>query len=202
MNRGGIESDVTVTQIDANTFRMISGTALHSHDMAWLTDHLPADGSVILEGYNGIANLFWHLGTIGTRISWHTNQRRPLHESNAISEHAEAQIGEIPVQWCGSHLLENLVMKLYAPVGKWIWPYGKCYGRRASHSVWLPAVIKPSIHLRAEKGYLYWGADITPDETPHEAGLSFAVCKRKRVSRKESAVESHAEEKTGNDHLG
>ena len=29
--------------------------------------------------------------------------------------------------------------------------------------------------LRLEKGYLVWGADITPDETPYEAGLGFAV---------------------------
>jgi 4-methylaminobutanoate oxidase (formaldehyde-forming) len=29
--------------------------------------------------------------------------------------------------------------------------------------------------LRLEKGYRVWAADITPDETPHEAGLSFAV---------------------------
>jgi glycine cleavage system aminomethyltransferase T len=29
--------------------------------------------------------------------------------------------------------------------------------------------------LRLEKGYRVWGADITPDETPFEAGLDFAV---------------------------
>jgi 4-methylaminobutanoate oxidase (formaldehyde-forming) len=29
--------------------------------------------------------------------------------------------------------------------------------------------------MRLEKGYLVWGADITPDETPYEAGLGFAV---------------------------
>ena len=29
--------------------------------------------------------------------------------------------------------------------------------------------------LRLEKGYRVWGADITPDETPDEAGLGFAV---------------------------
>jgi 4-methylaminobutanoate oxidase (formaldehyde-forming) len=31
--------------------------------------------------------------------------------------------------------------------------------------------------LRLEKGYRVWGADITPDETPFEAGLGFAVRK-------------------------
>jgi 4-methylaminobutanoate oxidase (formaldehyde-forming) len=29
--------------------------------------------------------------------------------------------------------------------------------------------------LRLEKGYRVWGADITPDEMPYEAGLDFAV---------------------------
>jgi glycine cleavage system aminomethyltransferase T len=29
--------------------------------------------------------------------------------------------------------------------------------------------------LRLEKGYRHWGSDITPDDTPFEAGLDFAV---------------------------
>ena len=29
--------------------------------------------------------------------------------------------------------------------------------------------------LRVEKGYRVWGADITPDETPHEGGVGFTV---------------------------
>jgi 4-methylaminobutanoate oxidase (formaldehyde-forming) len=29
--------------------------------------------------------------------------------------------------------------------------------------------------LRLEKGYRVWGADVTPDDTPDEAGLAFAV---------------------------
>jgi glycine cleavage system aminomethyltransferase T len=29
--------------------------------------------------------------------------------------------------------------------------------------------------LRVEKGYRVWGADITPDETPEEAGIGFTV---------------------------
>jgi 4-methylaminobutanoate oxidase (formaldehyde-forming) len=29
--------------------------------------------------------------------------------------------------------------------------------------------------LRLEKGYRVWGSDVTPDESPYEAGLAFAV---------------------------
>jgi 4-methylaminobutanoate oxidase (formaldehyde-forming) len=34
--------------------------------------------------------------------------------------------------------------------------------------------------LRLEKRYLYWGSDITPDYTPYEAGLGFAVSLKKK----------------------
>jgi 4-methylaminobutanoate oxidase (formaldehyde-forming) len=36
--------------------------------------------------------------------------------------------------------------------------------------------------LRLEKGYRYWSADITPDYTPYEAGLGFAVALNKDVN--------------------
>ena len=45
--------------------------------------------------------------------------------------------------------------------------------------------------LRAEKGYLYWGSDISPDETPFEAGLSFAVAKDKEFYGKPGPHQSH-----------
>ena len=34
--------------------------------------------------------------------------------------------------------------------------------------------------LRLEKRYLYWGSDITPDYTPYEAGLGFAVSLKRK----------------------
>ena len=43
--------------------------------------------------------------------------------------------------------------------------------------------------LRTEKGYLYWGSDITPEETPFEAGLNFAVAKNKEFNGKKALLE-------------
>jgi 4-methylaminobutanoate oxidase (formaldehyde-forming) len=39
----------------------------------------------------------------------------------------------------------------------------------------LPGGYKAIDSLRLEKGYRVWAADITPDDTPHEAGLGFCV---------------------------
>jgi glycine cleavage system aminomethyltransferase T len=49
-----------------------------------------------------------------------------------------------------------------------VWESGKEHGLVAGG-------YKAIDSLRLEKGYRVWGADITPDETPHEAGLDFAV---------------------------
>jgi glycine cleavage system aminomethyltransferase T len=39
----------------------------------------------------------------------------------------------------------------------------------------IPAGYRAIDSLRVEKGYLAWGADITPEEDPFQAGLGFAV---------------------------
>ena len=49
--------------------------------------------------------------------------------------------------------------------------------------------------MRLEKGYRYWSADITPDYTPYEAGLGFAVALNKSVDfmGKQALVKQKAE---------
>ena len=44
--RGGIECDFTVTRLGAERFRIVTGTAFGQHDVAWIRQHAPADGSV------------------------------------------------------------------------------------------------------------------------------------------------------------
>jgi 4-methylaminobutanoate oxidase (formaldehyde-forming) len=45
--------------------------------------------------------------------------------------------------------------------------------------------------LRLEKGYRVWAADITPDETPFEAGLGFCVRKQNRTFIGADALDEH-----------
>ena len=44
--RGGIECDFTVTRLAEDRFRIVTGTAFGQHDLAWLRQHAPRDGSV------------------------------------------------------------------------------------------------------------------------------------------------------------
>ena len=53
-------------------------------------------------------------------------------------------------------------------------PLGHALGGRARARL-VAGGYKAIDSLRLEKGYRVWGADITPDDTPFEAGLGFAV---------------------------
>ena len=44
--KGGIECDFTVTRLGDDRFRIVTGTAFGQHDLAWLRQHAPEDGSV------------------------------------------------------------------------------------------------------------------------------------------------------------
>ena len=47
--RGGIECDFTVTRLADDRFRIVTGTAFGRHDLAWIRQHAPDDGSVLVE---------------------------------------------------------------------------------------------------------------------------------------------------------
>jgi 4-methylaminobutanoate oxidase (formaldehyde-forming) len=68
----------------------------------------------------------------------------------------------------------ELGWELYAPTefGVALWDTLVEAGR--PHGL-TPAGYRAIDALRLEKGYRVWSSDITPDETPYEAGLGFAV---------------------------
>lgn len=186
--RGGIESDVTITQINANTFRMISGTALHSHDMAWLRDHLPNDGSVVLKDVTAALTCFGIWGPSTREMLSKLTEQDLSTDAMPFLSMRKTTIGDIPVELVRVTFVGELGYEIYAPVKKglalWklLWEAGQVFGLVACG-------YKAIDSLRAEKGYLYWGSDMSPDETPFEAGLGFAVAKNKFFLGKKALME-------------
>lgn len=186
--RGGIESDITITQIDATTFRMISGTALHGHDMAWLADHLPPDSSVTLKDLTASLTCFGLWGpSVREMLSKIANQDLSTMAMPFLTMR-NTYIGEFEVQLVRVTFVGEFGYEIYAPVEKgmalwnFLWKSGQEFSMVACG-------YKAIDSLRAEKGYLYWGSDISPDETPFEAGLGFAVAKEKEFLGKKALFE-------------
>ena len=46
--RGGIECDLTVTRLGGDRFRLVTGTAFGTHDLAWIRGHLTDGEDVVV----------------------------------------------------------------------------------------------------------------------------------------------------------
>ncbi len=86
----------------------------------------------------------------------------------------ELAVGRVPCLALRVTYVGELGWELYCPsefgLALWdtIWDAGQQHGLVAGG-------YKAIDSLRLEKGYRVWGADITPEDTPFEAGLGFAV---------------------------
>jgi glycine cleavage system aminomethyltransferase T len=101
----------------------------------------------------------------------------------------ELTVGDVPARALRVTYVGELGWELYCPaehgMALWgaLWEAGEPYGMVAGG-------YRAIDSLRVEKGYRVWGADITPDETPHEAGLGFAVKGDKDFLGREALLEA------------
>ncbi len=174
-DRGGMVADVTVTRLAGDRFRVITGAGYVASDLAWLSaQHAADDGPVSIRDVSG------DLGTIGL---WGPRSRDILGAttSDDVGEPAlplrqvrEIRIGSAPVlaariSYAGELGWELTVDPSWAIV---VWDRLRAAGEAAGLE---PIGYRALDSLRMEKGYRYFGTDLTMLETPFDAGLGAFV---------------------------
>jgi 4-methylaminobutanoate oxidase (formaldehyde-forming) len=172
--RGGIECDFTVTRLADERFRIVTGTAFGQHDLAWIRQHAPDDGSVQVEDETSAYACF---GIWGPRAREILQPLTPADLSNEAFSYMRARelaIGRVPCLALRVTYVGELGWELYcrSELGLALWDTVWEAGRE--HDL-VAGGYKAIDSLRLEKGYRVWGADITPEDTPFEAALGFAV---------------------------
>lgn len=172
--RGGIECDFTVTRLASDRFLIVTGTAFGNHDLGWITKNAPTDGSVILGNVTGG---YACLGLWGPRARDILASTTKDDLSDAAFPYMTARqvtVGNVPALALRVTYVGELGWELYPTMeyglALWdtLWEAGRPHGLVACGYRAIDA-------LRIEKGYRVWSSDITPEETPYEAGLGFAV---------------------------
>ena len=167
--RGGIECDFTVTRLGEERYRIVTGTAFGQHDLSWIREHAP-DGVAV----DDVTSTYACLGLWGPAARAILGPLSTDSLDFPYMRSRELSIGSIPCLALRVTYVGELGWELYCPtefgLGLWdtIWAGGAEHGLVAGG-------YKAIDSLRLEKGYRVWGADITPDDTPYEAGLGFAV---------------------------
>jgi len=172
--RGGIECDLTVTRLAADHFRIITGTAFGRHDLAWIRQHLPADGSVRVDDVTSQYCCLAIQGPLSREVLQSVCEEDLSNEAFPYMSAQSLSIGHVPVLAYRVTYVGELGWELYT---------GMEYGARLWDVLWqagcghgmVAAGYRAIDSLRLEKGYRYWSVDITPLENPFEAGLGFAV---------------------------
>jgi 4-methylaminobutanoate oxidase (formaldehyde-forming) len=169
--RGGIECDFTVTRVDEQRFQIVTGTAFGGHDLGWIRRHLPNDGSVNVSDTTAAWACFGLWGP-AARAVLGALADDPLEFPYMTMR--ELTVAGVPVRAFRVTFVGEHGWELYCPpeYGPRLWSALAEEGR--PHGV-LSGGYRAIDSLRLEKGYRVWGADITADETPLEAGLGFCV---------------------------
>ncbi|ATN35727.1 FAD-dependent oxidoreductase [Rhizobium sp. ACO-34A] len=178
--RGGIEADLTVARLGEDRFYIVTGTGFRTHDFGWIADHVPAGAKVEMAD---VTEDWGTLSLMGPKARDVLAAVTAADVSNVAFPFGHAR--EITIAGSVMRALRityvgELGWELHVPIAAIgevfdaLMAAGQRFGVK-------PVGYRALESLRLEKGYRAWGSDITPNDTPLEAGLGFAVKLRRNA---------------------
>ncbi len=172
--RGGIEADVTVTRLSESAFLVVSAATSQTRDFSWLTRHIPDDAHAIAVDVTSGLPMLGLMGPRSRALLSVLSGGDLSNEDFPFATSRELEIGYARVRANRITYVGELGYELYVPaefaahVFEQVVQAGADFGLRHGGYFAINS-------LRMEKGYRHWGHDIGEEDTPLEAGLSFAV---------------------------
>ncbi len=178
--RGGIECDLTVARLAKDEFYLVSGTGFRTHDSAWIRSQILADEKVELHDITEEWATFSLMGPLAREVLALVTENDLENENFPFGTCRNIEIKEelapdvpavlaLRVTYVGElgwelHLPRDSAESVYDVLME-----------AGKNSGIANAGYRAIESLRLEKSYRAWGADITADTTPFEAGLGWAV---------------------------
>jgi glycine cleavage system aminomethyltransferase T len=169
---GGIVADLTVTRLDEDRFRLVTGAAAVDSDRGWLELH--ADGNVEIRDVSDELAVIGIWGPRARDVLTAAGGDDVSGEALPFSHAREIAVGPASTFAQRITFVGELGFELYvAP--EWavqIWDRLMAAGREHGIRAGGYRVLES---LRIEKGYRYFGTDLTGSDTPYEGGVGFCV---------------------------
>jgi len=179
--RGGFESDLTVTRLTADAYLVVTGSAQGTRDLDWIRRHLPAGARATVTEVTGAYAVLGLMGPRSRELLARVSDADLGPGAFPFLTSREIAIGQATARASRVTYVGELGWELYVPVEQAGLVYdelakaGRDLGLRDAGYYALDS-------LRMEKAYRAWGREVTIDDTPWEAGLGFAVRLDKPVS--------------------
>jgi len=176
--QGGIEADLTVTRISETSFMVVTAGATEQRDFNWLQSYIPKDAHAVLTNVTSSYAVISLMGPKSRELMSTLTDADMSNEAFPFATSQEIYMGYAKVRASRITFVGELGWEIYIPsefaqsVYDFIIEKGKVFNLKHAGYHALNS-------LRMEKGYRHWSHDITIDDTPIEAGLSFAVSFKK-----------------------
>ena len=172
--RGGFESDLTVTRLAADAYLIVTGSAQGPRDLDWIRRHLPAGARATVTDVTGAYAVLGLMGPRSRELLARVSDADLGPAAFPFLTSREIAIGQATARASRVTYVGELGWELYVPVEQ----AGLVYDELAQAGGGLglrDAGYYALDSLRMEKAYRAWGREVTIDDTPWEAGLGFAV---------------------------
>ena len=172
--RGGIETDVTVNRLAEDRFMVVSSAMFQPRDRAWIERHIAPDEHVFLTDVTAGWAVLAVQGPQSRALLQSLTDADLSNDAFPFATSREIDLGFGRALANRLTFVGELGWELYIPaefvqdIYDRIVAAGAAFGLRH-------AGYHAMEHLRLERGYREFGLELTPDDTPYEAGLGFAV---------------------------
>ncbi len=173
-SRGGVECDLTVARLAEDLFYIVTGTGFRNHDSTWITEHIPEGLDAKLKDVTEMLGTLSLMGPRSREILQTVTEADCSNTSFRFGSAREIEIARHPVRALRVTYVGELGWELHLPLNATAEVFdtlmhaGERFGVR-------PVGYRALESLRLEKGYRAWSSDITPNDSPFEAGLGWAV---------------------------
>jgi 4-methylaminobutanoate oxidase (formaldehyde-forming) len=168
-DRGGYEADVTVTRIEDGRYLVVTGSASIVRDINWVSRHVEDRARVDVRDVTDGLAVFGVMGPQSRELLQALTAADLSDEAFAFSTSQVIELAGTTLRATRITYVGELGWELYVPVDHAVSVYRALFGSEQA----TPAGYYAINSLRLDMGYRAFGADLTPDFTPVEAGLMF-----------------------------
>jgi sarcosine dehydrogenase len=172
--RGGIECDLTMVRTAHDTWYVVTGAAFGAHDMGWIREQSPTDGSVQIRDVTSARGVINLCGPLAREVLQAVCEDDVSNAAFRYGRAREITVGAAPVLALRIGYTGELGWELHVPTEYAAHVYEVLRAAGEPHGI-VDAGYRAVDRLRVEKGYVYWSTDVTPDTTPLEAGLEWRI---------------------------
>jgi 4-methylaminobutanoate oxidase (formaldehyde-forming) len=172
--RGGFESDLTVTRLGSDTFFILTGTAQATRDADWINRHIGSDEFAVVVDVTSAYSVLSLMGPKAAALLARLSADDLSASGMPFSASRDIDVGYARVRAARMSYVGGPGYELTVATDQCVTLYEALCAAGGEFSL-RDAGYYTLDALRIEAGRRAWGAELGPDETPWEAGLGDAV---------------------------